>query len=68
MNQSSFFTDDQYQINVKYIDDAFNLIPNNVTVVIPIDGIGTGLAQLDVRAPKTYQYILYKIQQLRGVL
>ena len=68
MNQSSFFTDDQYQINVKYIDDAFNLIPNNVTVVIPIDGIGTGLAQLDVRATKTYQYILYKIQQLRGVL
>lgn len=32
-------------------------IPPGATVVIPEDGLGTGLAQLPQRAPKTYGYL-----------
>lgn len=64
--QGSFFTDDQYIINIKHIEVAFNKIPEDCIVVIPEDGLGTGLAQLPIRAPKTYQYILTKISQLEN--
>ena len=64
MLQKSFFSDQQFEYNKIDIDTAFNLIPDNVTVIIPSDGLGTGLAQLPTRAPKTYQYILKKIKEL----
>jgi hypothetical protein len=53
MNDKAFFTDDELESNKAYIDKALGLIPKNKTVVIPSSGMGTGLAQLDKRAPKT---------------
>ena len=34
-------------------------------VIIPIDGLGTGLAELPTRAPKTYAYLCEKLEQLK---
>lgn len=64
MEQSSFFTDNQFEYIIPYIDAAFDEIPKDIIVVIPTDGIGTGLAMLPTRAPKIYKYILKRIEQL----
>lgn len=60
----SFFTDRELESNKNYIDKAFSKIPKNKTIVIPSAGLGTGLAMLDVQAPKTYAYLLDCIQRL----
>jgi len=62
------FTDDNggFETYRQLINDAFNKIPNGVTVVIPTDGLGTGLAQLPKRAPKLYQHILDHLIILKG--
>jgi len=60
----SFFYDHDFEEAVAYIDRDFASIPNNVTVIIPRDGLGTGLAKLDIQAPKIFQYILDKIDSL----
>jgi hypothetical protein len=52
-----FFSDDDYAANCAAIDEAMAQIPPGATVVIPEDGLGTGLAQLPQRAPKTYGYL-----------
>jgi hypothetical protein len=31
------------------------------TVIVPSDGIGTGLSQLPMRAPKLHQFIAWKV-------
>ena len=48
-----FFTDDEYDMNRQIIDEAFRQIPADKTVVIPSDGLGTGIARLDRVAPST---------------
>lgn len=63
-NPGSFFTDEEYDDNVKSIDEAFKNIPVDKIVVIPSNGIGTGLAQLDKKAPKTFRYLQYKLEGL----
>ncbi len=35
-------------------------------VVIPADGIGTGFAELDKRAPKTFAYLQQKLAELEN--
>lgn len=37
----------------------------NSILIIPTDGLGTGLAQLPTKAPKTYQYLCEKLEQLK---
>lgn len=36
-------------------------------IVIPADGIGTGLAELDKRAPKTFAYLQQKLAELEKI-
>lgn len=54
---SAYFSDDEYMDNVKIILDdlmpAIEHIINGGTLVIPADGLGTGLSQLPQRAPRT---------------
>ena len=57
----SYFTDDNFEMNKQFIDDAFAKIPVGSTVVVPKAGLGTGLAQLDKRAPKTFAYLQSQI-------
>ncbi|MFC1535791.1 hypothetical protein ACFL4H_00325 [Candidatus Neomarinimicrobiota bacterium] len=60
----AYFNDKQFQANKTAIDEAFENIPKDKEIVLPADGLGTGLAQLDKRAPKTFAYIEEKIQEL----
>lgn len=66
MTEDSFFTDNEILTNTNYIDMAFMHIERlgNKVVVIPEDGIGTGMAQLQKRAPKTYEYLQNKLEML----
>jgi hypothetical protein len=79
MSPSEFMSDDTLEFNKSIIDDDFNKVKsklaklNNfwdwvkgrVVVVIPADGLGTGLAELPTRAPKTYKYLCEKLEQLK---
>ena len=65
MNESSFFTDDEFEDNKDAIDAAVARIPKDATVIIPMAGLGTGRAQLKERAPKTFEYLNKKIRDLQ---
>jgi len=60
----SFFTDDEFDDNIKVIDKAFDTIPGDGTVVIPLSGIGTGYAQLREKAPRTFKYLSLRLMEL----
>ena len=64
MQSNAFFSDATYADNVKAIDAAFAKIPPNTKIVVPAAGLGTGLAQLDTRAPKTFAYLQSKLAVL----
>ena len=71
MKTGSFFTDAELAENKIAIDKAFEKIPKGATVVIPEAGLGTGFAELDKRAPKTFEYLNEKIKILhpsKGIL
>lgn len=62
-SKSSFYTDDEYEENVKKIDTAIDKIIRELEkntyegIVLPQDGLGTGLADLPTKAPKTFKYL-----------
>lgn len=64
MGDSAFFTDAEYDANVQAIDAALAKIPNGAKVVIPSSGLGTGLAQLAERAPRTAAYLEQRLAEL----
>lgn len=59
----SFYSDDDYEQNCTNIKNAIDLIMNQLQtnlwkgIIYPKDGIGTGLAQLPNKAPKTYKFL-----------
>ena len=60
-SDDSFYTDAEFEENKKKINFAINLIlkelKNGKTIVIPSNGIGTGLARLEQKAPKTFTFL-----------
>ena len=46
MSGDSFFTDDEFELNKRAIDQALGSIPTGKIVVLPESGLGTGRAQL----------------------
>lgn len=76
---TAFMSDDELILNKQKIDSDFNTIKiklaklnsfwdsvkGRVVVVIPADGLGTGLADLPNKAPKTYKYLCEKLEQLK---
>ena len=62
---SSYFTDNELAKNKKAIDDAIAKIPRDKTLVFPEDGLGTGLAKLPEKAPKTFKYLVEKVKEFR---
>ena len=62
----SYFTDREYYSNVEAIKKAFDSIPKDKDIVIPQAGLGTGLARLEEKAPKTYVYILCQLELLKS--
>jgi hypothetical protein len=65
----AFFSDDELEQNMAAIDVAFTKVRNAITdsirvIMIPSDGLGTGRAQLNRRAPRTFAYLSKKIAEL----
>jgi len=58
---SKCFSDDDYKEIVDIINEDMwpvnDHLEDNKIVVVPLDGIGTGLADLPKNAPKVYKYI-----------
>ena len=65
---SSYFSDERYEKNVKMMKDDFvkaiEAVSWNGTLVLPRDGLGTGLADLPNKAPQTFAWL----QQLSEML
>jgi exodeoxyribonuclease-5 len=65
LGEDAFFTDDEYEGNIVAIENAFAKIPDNTVVVIPSAGLGTGLARLEQKAPRTFAYLQDKLNELQ---
>ena len=65
----SFYTEGEYDQNIKKIDQAIANIIKEATkyryVVFPENGFGTGLARLPDKAPKTLDYLMKQVQLLK---
>lgn len=68
MRNNAFYSDNEYEDNQKKIDNAIELILNALSkykvLVLPKDGFGTGLAKLPEKAPKTFQYLEKRVDDL----
>ena len=66
--ESSYYTDEEFEDNKKKIDEDIELIRkqfvNYICIFIP-NGIGLGLAQLNIKAPQTYQYLQGALSKLK---
>lgn len=73
MDPESFFNDAQYDLCCNIIDQDVEKIKLRIqkgsfdTLVFPKDGLGTGLSQLNIRAPKVFDYLCHKLQIEFGV-
>mgnify|MGYP000373700325 CR=1 FL=1 len=61
-HEDAFFTDAEFEQNKAAIDHAFEILFHKISkaehiIVIPVDGLGTGRAQLESRAPLTFAYL-----------
>ena len=63
-DDAAFFSDAELTENMEYLDIAFANIPEGKTIVLPHDGLGTGLAELESRAPETFAYLQNKLGEL----
>ena len=67
--KKSYFTDEELEQNKKVIDIAFNKIVQKIRdgyfIALPIGGLGTGLAKLEEKAPKTNKHLLKKLEKLK---
>ena len=68
LQKSAFYSDLEYEDNVHKIEQALNQIISlshlYEKVIFPKDGLGTGLAQLPQKAPRTHQYLLRRLNEL----
>lgn len=70
-DDDAFLTDDEFEINKSVIEAALSPVfiavsDNNITLVIPADGLGTGRAELDRRAPQTFAYLQRRLADLEA--
>ena len=61
---NAFFKDSELADNKKAIDAAFARIPPGSIVYIPTHGLGTGMAALKTKAPKTFAHLQMRINGL----
>lgn len=69
LRESAFFSDDKFLECTTAIDEAFTkiykLLPDYEGIVLPENGLGTGLAQLDKRAPGVFRYLCDMLEELK---
>ena len=73
MDEDAFFTDNEFELNKSTIEAALSPVfiavsDNNITLVIPADGLGTGRAELDRRAPQTFAYLQRRLADLEAFI
>jgi hypothetical protein len=68
MSPADFFSDRQYKTISGMIDAdfarPFEYLRRGKIVIVPADGLGTGLSELPTRAPKVNDFLLAKLGQL----
>ena len=69
MNKSAFFDDADYDKISKVInkdfEPLFKAALNRKTIILPADGLGTGLSEMPTRCPKLYQLVRNNIEILK---
>lgn len=66
-DKSAYFYDTKLEANKKAIDiDIQEIKEDGRTVVFPKDGLGTGLAKLKEKAPKTYNHLKQRLLEEFG--
>ncbi len=66
MEDNAFFTDKEYTENCKVIDeDLDRALRTGKDIIVSSNGLGTGLAELFERAPKTYHYLQTKLAKIQ---
>ncbi|MGH9947582.1 MAG: hypothetical protein ACRD6X_10300 [Pyrinomonadaceae bacterium] len=68
-SESAFFSDEEFEQNRMAIDLVFAKVLKAVTdsfrvIVIPSGGLGTGRAQLVLRAPRTFAYLQNRLAEI----
>ncbi len=74
-NLKAYYTDSELDANKAKIDNAINNIVYRLKskkvqykgIVLPEDGLGTGLADLENKAPETFKYLNKKINELKNI-
>lgn len=73
MDRDAFFVDEEYA-QIKFLYDQLFMMIHAVyragkfeAVVIPMAGLGTGLAELPTRAPRIYQYLQDKLKEMEAL-
>lgn len=69
---NAYYTDTEFEENKDKIDEAITEITEiycdlYTTIYYPAEGIGTGLAQLQTCAPKTFEYLNERIYEVFGI-
>lgn len=72
-SEGAFFTDKEFAENKAAIDLAFAEVISSCSdssrvIVIPASGLGTGRAQLDRRAPRTFAHLKSRLNELSNLL
>ena len=71
MNSNAFYTDSEYLENIKKIDEDLTTLEKssyNKTIVFPSNGIGTGMAKLNITAPETFRYLTTMLKEKFGII
>lgn len=70
LKMPEFWTDAEYYRQCQILDrdfaPLFRAKSEGRTIVLPADGIGTGIADLERRAPQTFQYLQNSWRDLIG--
>ncbi len=70
MRDTSFFDDSDYEHISKIIDTDFEPLfkaaLNGKTIILPADGLGTGLSEMPTRCPKLYQLVRSYVETLKS--
>ena len=65
---NAYYNDKEYKENIRKIDEDFQsvdiMLERGEIVIIPTDGMGTGLAKLKEFAPKTLDYLQKRLLEL----
>lgn len=71
MKAEAFFSDKDFDRVKIDLDIAFHVLSEHLksggTVVLPVDGIGTGLANLEIKSPLIFEYIQKGLADLEKV-